>query len=183
MSNAHERRFRGDPERLRSPERTALLEPDRVVALSLTGLAAASVLDVGTGSGFFAEMFSRAGSIVTGLDVSGVSLDVARGHAPGIDFVEGVAEALPFEDGSFDLVFMAHVLHESDEPLMALREARRVASRRVVVVEWPFEDEEHGPPLAHRLRPEKMERLARDAGLVGLERLRLSHMDLYRMSP
>jgi methylase of polypeptide subunit release factors len=51
----HERRFRGDPARLRSPERLEQLEVERVVELSLEGITAGSVLDVGTGTGVFAE--------------------------------------------------------------------------------------------------------------------------------
>jgi SAM-dependent methyltransferase len=182
MSNAHGRRFSGDPERLRSPERAALMEPDRIVGLSLEGIRDASVLDVGTGSGLFAEAFLRSGASVTGLDVSRESLASARRHVPEARFVQGLAESLPFDDASFEVVFLAHVLHEADDPLAALGEARRVASRRVVVVEWPFEDEDHGPPLEHRLRPEAVQGLAGEAGLTGFKHIRLSHVELYRMS-
>ena len=55
----HERRFTGDVERLRAPERIARLEVDRVVNLCLEGTRVDNVLDVGTGSGIFAEAFSE----------------------------------------------------------------------------------------------------------------------------
>jgi hypothetical protein len=42
-------------EKLRSPERMALLEVERVVQLTLEGCVADSILDIGTGSGLFAE--------------------------------------------------------------------------------------------------------------------------------
>ena len=50
----HERRFNGAADRLRAADRVARLEVPRVVALSLAGLTATSVLDVGTGTGIFA---------------------------------------------------------------------------------------------------------------------------------
>ncbi len=47
----HEKRFEGDMERLRNPERLARLEVDRVVALCLEGTIIKNMLDVGTGTG------------------------------------------------------------------------------------------------------------------------------------
>ena len=42
--------------------------------------------------------------------------------------------------------------------------------------------EEHGPPLDHRLKPEMVEELAKRAGLGRVEHLKLTDMDLYRMA-
>ena len=49
-------------ERLRTPERVARLEVERVIDLALSGLAARSVLDVGIGSALFSEAFFGVGS-------------------------------------------------------------------------------------------------------------------------
>ena len=176
------RQFHGDPARLRSPERVARLEPERVVALSLEGGPVETVLDVGTGTGLFAEAFSASGVAVTGVDVNADSLEVARQHVPNGRFVEALAAALPFADGSFDVVFIAHVLHEADDPLRVLQEAARTARKRVVVVEWPFREEAYGPPLQHRLRPERIAALARSAGLSGQTHVGLSHVEIYAFS-
>jgi ubiquinone/menaquinone biosynthesis C-methylase UbiE len=175
----HEKRFHGGAERLRSPARVALLETARVVGLSTEGGAIASVLDVGTGTGIFAEAFLTAGLKATGIDPAADLLGLARVHVPQAVFHEGVAEKLPFADREFDLVFLGHVLHETDNPEAALREARRVAAKRVVILEWPFRSEESGPPLAHRLSPERVLALAASTGLSSLRRIELSHMDLY----
>ena len=177
----HERRFHGEADRLRSPERIGLLEVDRVVGLAAEGLGAANVLDIGTGTGVFAEAFAAKGFVVVGIDANPSLLEVAKRVVPGVEFKEATAEAIPYGDGSFDIAFLGHVLHEADDPVAALREARRVSRGRVVVLEWPYVEEEHGPPLAHRLEPGKVEELAERAGLVTVERLRLAHMDLYRM--
>ena len=66
------------------------------------------VLDVATGSGNAALAAARRGCAVVGLDYVPALLDRARRRAEAealdVVFVEGDAEALPFEDGSFDVV-------------------------------------------------------------------------------
>jgi ubiquinone/menaquinone biosynthesis C-methylase UbiE len=181
--SAHKHRFSDEPRHLRSEARVARLESDRVVALSRDGASLDSVLDVGTGTGLFAEAFISAGMTATGLDVNPDLLAVARVHLPHGLLVGGSAEGLPFEDASFDLVFLGNVLHEAENALKALEEARRVARTRVAVLEWPYRKEESGPPLTHRLKPKRIKELAESAGLRDLERLRLKHMDLYRFRP
>jgi ubiquinone/menaquinone biosynthesis C-methylase UbiE len=176
----HERRFHGTAERLRAPDRLARLEVPRVVAMSLADLVAASVLDVGTGTGVFAEAFAGMGLPVTGIDTNADLLAVARGYAPMAHFREAIAEEIPFPDGSFDLVFLGLVLHEADDPLAALREARRVARRRVAILEWPYREESPGPPLAHRLAPAYVADLSARAGLLPVERVELTDVDFYR---
>jgi ubiquinone/menaquinone biosynthesis C-methylase UbiE len=179
----HERRFHGEADRLRAPDRIARLEVERVVTLSLESLTVQRLLDIGTGSGVFAEAFARLVPSVTGLDTNSELLAVARGYVPGAEFREAPAEDLPFEAGSFDLAFLGHVLHETDDPLKALQEARRVARSRVVVLEWPYQDEPHGPPLEHRLKPQAIEDYASHAGFSNTERIELTQMDFYRLTP
>src|SRR5436189_2436968 len=71
-----------------------------------TGLkAGGSVLDVACGSGkLTAELARVAGprGRVVGLDFSPEMLAMARHHHPGIEFMEGDALNLPFEEASFD---------------------------------------------------------------------------------
>jgi len=152
----HEKRFEGDIAKLRSPERVERLEVERITDLSLEGEAIGSVLDVGTGSGLFSESFSERGLEVSGVDANPEMLIAARQFVPKGDFREGTAEGLPYPNGSFDLVFLGLVLHESDEPLKVLQEARRVAKKRVGIMEWPYREGVFGPPLAHRLNPEDL---------------------------
>jgi ubiquinone/menaquinone biosynthesis C-methylase UbiE len=155
----------------------------RVVGLCTEGLEVSRVLDVGTGSGIFAGAFAGGKAHVTGIDPDPGLLSVARDTEKNVTFIEGVAESLPFEDSSFDLVFLGHVLHETDDPLAALREARRVVRSRVAVLEWPYRREEMGPPLEHRLEASRIADLARSAGYASIERIELRHMVLFRMLP
>lgn len=65
-------------------------------------------LDVGCGSGQLALMAAKDGLEVTGVDIAGNWVERARARAQAEDlrarFEEADAEALPFEDGSFDVV-------------------------------------------------------------------------------
>jgi ubiquinone/menaquinone biosynthesis C-methylase UbiE len=179
----HERRFPLGAEKLRTPERLAVLEVGRVLRLCREGVPIESALDIGTGTGVFAEAFAGASLRVAGIDPNAGFLDVARRLVPDAEFAEGVAEQLPFENGSFDLVFLGQVLHETDDPAAALQEARRVARHRVALLEWPYRSEEIGPPLAHRMRPSKILALAKGAGFQSIEKIKLARLDFYRMAP
>ncbi len=183
MGGRHERRFHGEAQRLRSPERLALLQVPEVTRLSLEGSRIRSVLDAGTGTGIFAEAFAGQGLRVTGIDPNEELLREARAAVPGVEFRRAVLEQLPFGARTFDLVFLGHVLHEADDPLQGLREARRVARDRVVILEWPYRAEAQGPPLQHRLPAEKILGLAEAVGYSSMQRLELEHMVLFRLGP
>lgn len=178
----HEKRFNGTVERLRSPERVVRLEVERVASLCLEAADLRSVLDVGVGSGLFAEAFAQRGLKVAGVDVNQEMITAARQFVPQGDFRESTAEELPYPDASFDLVFFGLVLHESDEPLKVLREARRVSRQRVCILEWPYQDGEFGPPLAHRVNPIEIADLARQAGFTHMENIQLNYLTFYRLT-
>lgn len=123
------------------------------------------MLDVGAGPGVFAEAFRDAGLEAMALDIDMGMLRIARDLVPGIRTVRSSAEAMSFQDGCFDLVFLGFVLHESPDPLRALSEARRTSYARVAVLEWPYVETGMGPPLRERLSPGTLQDLCRSAGL------------------
>ncbi|MCL4249051.1 MAG: methyltransferase domain-containing protein [Anaerolineae bacterium] len=176
-----DKRYGGEIERMRAPQRVALMEMDRVLELALAGVTLKSLLDVGTGSGLWAEVFAQRGLTVTGVDVREDMLAAAQAFVPGATFKQGEMESLPFPDESFDLVFLGLVLHEATGLATALREMYRVANLRVVALEWPYEVGEMGPPQHHRLRAEDVLREARAAGYAQAEHIQLTHMALYRL--
>jgi ubiquinone/menaquinone biosynthesis C-methylase UbiE len=158
------------------------MEVERVVALCLEGIAAQSALDVGTGTGVFAEGFAAKGLAVTGIDANPAMIEAARRYVPQGSFELAPAEAIPYDDAAFDLVFLGFVLHEADDPLAALREARRVARTRVAVLEWPYRWEAHGPPLAYRLKAERVVALVGEAGFRQVETMTLAHTAFFRLA-
>jgi 2-polyprenyl-3-methyl-5-hydroxy-6-metoxy-1,4-benzoquinol methylase len=78
----HDHRYHGTPDRLRSSKRIALLEIKRVIDLSLAGLTAKNILDVGTGTGLFAEAFIAQNLEVFGIDPNPQMLRTARQSLP-----------------------------------------------------------------------------------------------------
>ena len=179
----NEKLFAGDPARLRAPERVALLELARVVDLCLEAADVQSVLDVGTGTGLFAEAFAQHGLAVAGMDANPAMIEAVRAQVPAGRFQAAPAEDLPYLDAAFDLVFMGLVLHESDEPLQVLSEARRVTRKRVAILEWAYREESFGPPLAHRVAPAALETWAQQAGFSTVETRQLAQLVLYRLTP
>ncbi len=176
-----DKRYKDKIEKLRDPERVARFELERVAELCLDGIKAKSVLDVGTGSGLFVEMFYTQGLEVTGTDVNPEMVHAARLYVPGARFETASAEAQPFEDGFFDVVFMACVLHEVDDPAKALAEAKRVAVKRIAILEYPYKNQPFGPPMDHRLGPEQITDAAAQAGIESVRVEELTNMNLYLM--
>ena len=95
-----------------------------------------SALDVACGSGkLTAELAKIAGpgGRAVGLDFSARMLEVARRAYPSIEFIEGDALRLPFDDLSFDASTIAFGLRNLADPVLGLREMTRVARRGVVL--------------------------------------------------
>jgi len=84
------------------------------------------VLDVGCGTGIAAGAARAAGAEVVGLDGAAGMIAIARREVPGVDFRVGDFNALPWEDGAFDVVISSHALLFADDRVAALREWRRV---------------------------------------------------------
>ena len=99
------------------------------------------VLDVACGTGVFARAAANrvgpSGSVV-GVDVNDGMLAVARRIAPAIEWRTGRAEALPFEDASFDAVGCQFGLMFFEDRVAALREMVRVLhpGGRLAVAVW-----------------------------------------------
>ncbi|MFP4034715.1 MAG: class I SAM-dependent methyltransferase [Desulfovermiculus sp.] len=78
---------------------------------------------------------------------------------------------LPFASGTADLVIMANVLHEFDHPQRTIKEVHRIlhAEGKVLVVDWKKEEAPFGPPLAHRVSLQDIERILERAGFRQLQ--------------
>lgn len=94
----------------------------------------AAVLDIGCGGGAtLRRLAARAPQgHVTGLDYSEVSVDYSRRFnaeviaAGRMEVVQGSVEALPFEDGCFDLITTVESFYFWPQPQENLREVHRV---------------------------------------------------------
>ena len=98
-----------------------------------------NALDVGTGPGFSALAFARKASQVTALDWRAELLDLARRERDrrklnNVTFIEAKPDALPFPEGSFDVVASAAALHHFTNAGAALAEIARVCNEGGTVV-------------------------------------------------
>ncbi|WP_228054381.1 bifunctional 2-polyprenyl-6-hydroxyphenol methylase/3-demethylubiquinol 3-O-methyltransferase UbiG [Nodosilinea sp. LEGE 07298] len=88
------------------------------------------VLDVGCGGGFTCEFLAQQQAQVWGLDQSAQCIKAAQDHAAvgglPITYRCGVAEELPFETASFDVVVCVDVLEHVVDPQQAVVEISRV---------------------------------------------------------
>jgi demethylmenaquinone methyltransferase/2-methoxy-6-polyprenyl-1,4-benzoquinol methylase len=96
------------------------------------------VLDIAAGTGTSSAAIARTGARVTALDFSAGMVAVGRQRHPDIEFVEGDATALPFDDASFEAVTVSFGLRIVNDPHAALAEMRRVLvpGGRVVICEF-----------------------------------------------
>ncbi len=88
------------------------------------------LLDVGCGSGQLALMAAKDGLQVTGVDIAGNLVERARARAQAeglrVRFEEADAEALPFEDASFDIVVSLIGAMFAPRPDLVAKELLRV---------------------------------------------------------
>ena len=100
------------------------------------------VLDVATGTGHAALAAARRSADVVGIDYVPALLDIARRRAAAedveIEFREADAEALPYDDGSFDHVLSAIGVMFSADHQQAARELARVcrSGGQIGVASW-----------------------------------------------
>jgi len=150
----------------------------RPCARELLALAAPAagerILDLARGTGVAARAAAavlNGHAAITGCDINGTMLDVAREVAAGegheIEFHQGDAGALPFENEAFDLVLCQHGMQFFPDLPAALREIQRVLTPagRFAAATWVSEEacpgqqaviqalEKHGFDTAAARRP------------------------------
>jgi demethylmenaquinone methyltransferase/2-methoxy-6-polyprenyl-1,4-benzoquinol methylase len=93
----------------------------------LSGVREPRILDVATGTGDLAASMAKIpGAKVTGFDLSPEMLAIARKKYPGITFLEGYAEKLPFEEASFNAVSAGFGVRNFENLEQGMREFVRV---------------------------------------------------------
>ena len=106
------------------------LEPEIIAFADFPSAAGKRVLELGVGMGSDFLRFARVAASTTGVDLTERAVEITRDRlaAAGLEATVRTADAerLPFEDGSFDLVYSWGVLHHSPDPARAMAEAVRV---------------------------------------------------------
>src|SRR5919108_3092842 len=99
--------------------------------VTFDGYRGKQLLEVGCGIGTDLVRFAKGGAIVTGVDLSRTAIDLARKNFEwnGVTARElrvANAEALPYEDASFDVVYGHGVLQYTADATQLVRECHRV---------------------------------------------------------
>ena len=92
-----------------------------------------NVLEIGVGAGSDFSNWVANGATATGIDITTAAIEHTHAHLDSLDLsgkeallTQANAEALPFPDDSFDLVYSWGVLHHTPDTAKALAEVRRV---------------------------------------------------------
>jgi ubiquinone/menaquinone biosynthesis C-methylase UbiE len=124
-----------------------------------------TILDVGVGTGRFAEPLSRIGFEIVGIDLSRKMM--AKARQKGVQsLILADAHNMPFKDGSFDASMIVHVLHLIPDWLKVAREMGRVTKHRVAALlrnrqrEWHDTPDVSGNSAASKVYPELWTRYA-----------------------
>jgi ubiquinone/menaquinone biosynthesis C-methylase UbiE len=106
------------------------LEPEILPFADFPSARGKCVLEIGVGMGSDFVRWLRAGAIATGIDLTERAVAITRERVAVEGFQADVnvadAEALPFDDEQFDLVYSWGVLHHTPDTAKAIDEAYRV---------------------------------------------------------
>ena len=96
------------------------------------------ILDIAAGTGSSSRPLVDKGAEVTALDFSQGMIEQGRKQNKNINFVQGDALKLPFEDNSFEVTTISFGLRNTSNTEIALKEALRVTKDggRIVVAEF-----------------------------------------------
>lgn len=86
------------------------------------------LLELGSGLGILAHAFAERNpdGAVTGIEYSAEQIAGCEDHMPNLQFIQGDAHHLPFENERFDVVYGRYILEHLHAPPIALEEAYRV---------------------------------------------------------
>ena len=96
------------------------------------------ILDVACGSGDMIEEWKKYTDNIIGLDPSQKMLEVARKRFPEIKFYQGLAQNLPFNDESFDVISISFGIRNVVEIQKAIEEFARVLKKEGILLILEF---------------------------------------------
>jgi len=165
-------------------------------AIAATGLSNPSLLEIGCGSGYYAEVLAElvpGGVRYTGLDYSPAMIARAQARYPAFSYETGDATRLRHPDAAFDIVFNGVSLMHILDYAAAIREAARVAAGYCIFHTVPvFVDRQpttylrkyaYGSPVVEIVFAEdEFARLCGEAGLTLLRQWDCLPYDLFEQT-
>jgi ubiquinone/menaquinone biosynthesis C-methylase UbiE len=146
-------------ERLRSPERLAYFDPAKIWQVLNPGQNS-TVLDIGAGVGYVTLPFAKnyPSAKIYGCDilegmVGLLARDATDRGLANLETILMQPNCVPLPDGIADVIVMAQLHHELDEPEALMAECHRLlnSSGTVAVVDWTDEDNGRSPAKGRRV--------------------------------
>ena len=146
-------------ERLRSPERLAYFDPAKIWQVLNPGQNS-TVLDIGAGVGYVTLPFAKnyPSAKIYGCDilegmVGLLARDATDRGLANLETILMQPNCVPLPDGIADVIVMAQLHHELDEPEALMAECHRLlnSSGTVAVVDWTDEDNGRSPANGRRV--------------------------------
>jgi len=149
---------------LNNPERLKDIPPEFIIE-KLQLINPEIVVDIGAGTGFFSNEFSKLPSVkkVYALDIADEMINWMKEHrAPENNKIipkKMQEEKTDLDDNLADVIIMINVHHEFHEPYRILKECKRLIKPggKVAIVDWAKKETEHGPPVEKRYNPNKIQ--------------------------
>ncbi|RCK73356.1 MAG: SAM-dependent methyltransferase [Ignavibacteriae bacterium] len=149
-------------ERLVSADRERMLPVESFIELSKPQ-ASEIWADIGCGPGYFTLPIAERVKKIYAIDISDEMLQVCRNRAlekkiTNIEYVKIKNERLPFSKQFFDKILLVNVYHELEDSKKIINELKRTikSNGRIYLIDWKYEEMEFGPPLEHRIPPDKV---------------------------
>ncbi|MBI3753923.1 MAG: class I SAM-dependent methyltransferase [Deltaproteobacteria bacterium] len=127
--------------------------------------------DIGCGPGFFsipaAHIIGDKG-MVYAIDIQEEMVNKLKQRRPpeNLKIIISQENTIPLENTAVDFALLAFVLHETEDRIAFLKEAKRCLRPQsiLLVVEWEKKIEDKGPPFEERIERDEAEKLIEAAG-------------------
>ena len=112
--------------------RSFMLRKKRRMVVSATGLTEGSILDIGSGTGYFLAEMKRSGWDISGIEISSKARDFSN-RKLGVDS-KTPDSIYEMKNDSFDCITLWHVLEHFHDPFAYMKEIRRLLKPEGILV-------------------------------------------------
>jgi len=168
--------------KLDSEARYKLIPPESVLN-KMNIEAGDTLLDIGTGTGYFAipalEKVSTKGKVI-GTDLSASMLDTFKHKLSefpkNLELVLTTADDTALPNQVADKILLAFLFHEVDDRPAFVQELKRLlkSEGELTIVDWAVNNSKMGPPQQHRIGQEELISIITQNGFSLLENISLN---------
>ncbi len=160
--------------KLEDPSRLEIFDPEKVFR-EFGIREGMTLLDLGTGTGFFLPTLSRMvgeKGKVYGADVQEEMLKLASKkvqeyNLKNVELIKSEENHIPLPDNSVDFTLMVFTFHELEDPRRFAEELKRISKPfgLLGIIEWKKEDRDKGPPVEESISEWEVGLILDDSGI------------------